>query len=424
MTSQITFYLSQIIGQKVQSEDSVFLGKIKDILIDQTPIAGEEGEQIRPRVIAVKVQLGKKIKVLDFTTFEIKKFKRNLRLTCHELHEISPENFPNCLWLRENIQNKQIVDINGRKLVRVNDIRLVMIPSGAYAIAVDVGIEGRLRRIGIEEPLQAILKSFKIDIPGKFILWDDIETVDFDKSSIKLSKASSKLGALHPSDLADIIEELDRASRTFVFSSLDEEKAADVLEELEPHAQIQIIESLPLEKVADVLEKMPADEVADLLDALKEDKAEKLLNEMEHESSEEVRELLEYPDKHVGSLMTTDFIVFKENQTVAGTIEELRKQQPEPSHIYSIFVTDKNDRFLSAVTLGELVIASPEKTLKEIMRKNPVSVYDDDKVDSLAELVSKYDLLAVPVINKDQKMEGVVVVEDIVEDLLSRRKTK
>lgn len=204
---------------------------------------------------------------------------------------------------------------------------------------------------------------------------------------------------------------------------MDEEKAADVLKELEPHAQIQIIESLPLEKVADVLEKMPADEVADLLDALKEDKAEKLLNEMEHESSEEVRELLEYPDKHVGSLMTTDFMVFKENQTVAGTIEELRKQQPEPAHIYSIFVTDKNNRFLSAVTLGELVIASPEKTLKEIMRKNPVSVYDDDKVDSLAELVSKYDLLAVPVINKDQKMEGVVVVEDIVEDLLSRRKT-
>jgi len=299
-----------------------------------------------------------------------------------------------------------------------------MIPSGSYAIAVDVGIDGLLRRIGVERPIQSLLDPFNIDIPGKFILWDDIEAVDFTNASIRLSKSSTKLNALHPSDLADIIEDLDKASRTFVFSSLDEEQAADVLEELEPHAQIQIVESLPVEKVADVLEKMPADEVADLLDVLEEEKAEKLLDEMEKESSEEVRELLEYPDKYVGSLMTTDFMVFGEDETVADTIEELRKQRPEPSHINSIFVTDKNDRFISFISLGELIIAQPGKKLKEIMMKNPVSVYDDDKVDSLAELVSKYNLLAVPVINKKQQMEGVVVVEDIVDDLLSRRKTR
>jgi len=424
MTSQITFYLSQIIGKKIHSEDNIFLGKIKDLLIDQTPMPGKESEQIRPRVIAVKVKVGKEIKIFDFSTFEIKKFKRNLRIICHGVHEISPNGFPNCIWLAENIQDKQIVDINGRKLVRVNDIRLVMIPSGTYAIAVDVGIDGLLRRIGVDRPIQSVLDPFSSDIPGKFILWDDIEAVDFTNANIKLSKASTKLNTLHPSDLADIIEDLDKASRTFVFSSLDEEQAADVLEELEPHAQIQIVESLPVEKVADVLEKMPADEVADLLDVLEDDKAEKLLDEMEKESSEEVRELLEYPNKYVGSLMTTDFMVFREDKTVADTIDELRKQQPEPAHIYSIFVTDKNDRFLSAVSLGELVIAHPGKRLKEIMMKNPISVYDNDKVDSLAELVSKYNLLAVPVINKEQKMEGVVVVEDIVDDLLSRRKTK
>jgi magnesium transporter len=424
MTSQITFYFSQIIGKKVLSDQNTLLGKIKDFLIDQTPLLGKEHEQIRPRVIAVRVKTGKENRIFDFSTFEIRKFKRNLRIICHGTHDISPESFPNCLWLGENILDKQIVDINGRKLVRVNDIRLVGIPSGTYAIAVDVGIDGLMRRIGIDRPIQTMLDPFSIDIPGKFILWDDIEAVDFTNANIKLSKASSKLNTLHPSDLADIIEDLDRASRTFVFSSLDEEKAADVLEELEPRAQIQIVESLPVEKVADVLEKMPADEVADILDVLEEDKAEKLLNEMEKESSEEVRELLEYPGKYVGSLMTTDYMVFHDDQTVGAVIDELRKQRPEPAHIYSIFVTDKNERFLSAVSLGELVIADPAKELKEIMMKNPVSVYDNDKVDSLAELVSKYNLLAVPVINKDQRMEGVVVVEDIVDDLLSRRKTR
>ncbi len=424
MTSQITFYLSQILGIKYISEDGTVLGKIKDFLIDQSSLPGMEAEPIRPRVVAVKVKKGKDIRVLDFSLFEIKKFKRKIRITCHEGTDISPESFSNCLWLAENIQDKQIVDINGRKLVRVNDIRLVMIPSGTYAIAVDVGIDGLLRRIGIDRPIQSMLDPFSIDIPGKFILWDDIEAVDFTNASIKLSKSSSKLNTLHPSDLADIIEDLDKASRTYVFASLDEEKAADVLEELEPHAQIQIVESLPVEKVADVLELMPADEVADLLDVLAEDKAEKLLEEMEKESSEEVRELLEYHDKYVGSLMSTDYFAVNENLTVTETLDEIRRQQPEPAHIYSIIVTDKHERFLSAISLGELVIADPSKQLKDIMKKNPVSVFDDDKVDSLAELVSKYNLLSVPVINKDGQMEGIVVVEDIVDDLLSRRKTK
>jgi Mg/Co/Ni transporter MgtE len=231
------------------------------------------------------------------------------------------------------------------------------------------------------------------------------------------------LNTLHPSDLADIIEELDKTTRTYVFASLDEEQAADVLEELETHAQIHIVESLPVEKVADLLEKMPADEVADLLDVLAEDKAEKLLEEMEKESSEEVRELLEYSDKFVGSLMNTDYYTFQEDITVAETLEAIRMEKPEPSNIYAIFVIDKYNRFLSSISLGELVVADPGKQLRSIMNKHAVCVYDNDKVDSLADLVARYNLLAVPVINKNREMEGIVVVEDIVEDLISRRKT-
>ena len=424
MTSQITFYLSQILGKNYISENGTVLGKIKDFLIDQSSLPGKESEPVRPRVVAIKVKKGNEIRMLDFSAFEIKKIRRKLRITCLEVHDIYPDSYPNSLWLAEMILDKQIVDINGRKLVRANDIRLVMIPAGTYAIAVDVGVEGLLRRIGIDKPVQTILDPFKADIPGKFILWDDIAAVDFSNSSIKLSTSISRLNTLHPSDLADIIEELDKATRTYLFASLDEEQAADVLEELEPHAQIHIVESLPVEKVADVLEKMPADEVADLLDALADDKAEKLLEEMEKESSEEVRELLEYPDNFVGSLMTTDYYTFNDELSVSETLDELRRLQPEPAHINTIIVTDKNERFLASVSLGELVVAPPSKMLKEIMNRHSVSVYDDDKVDTLAEIVAKYNLLAVPVINSNREMEGIVVVEDIVEDLLSRRKTK
>jgi magnesium transporter len=424
MTLQTTFYLSQILGKKFLSPEGQILGVIRDFMIDTTSMAGPDPEPLRPRVIAVKIKAGPETKVYDFATFEVKKFKRKLQVTCYEVHETSEDICANCLWLAENILDKQIVDINGRKLVRVNDVRMVMIPSGTYAIAVDVGMEGLFRRIGIGGVLQTALDPVKVSIPGKMILWDDIETVDFSNSSIKLSKSSSKLHTLHPSDLADIIEDLDRATRTSIFASLDEEQAADVLEELEPKAQIEIAESLPVEKIADLLEKMPADEAADLLDVLEEGKAIEILKEMEKESSEEVRELLEYPDKAVGSIMTTDFLTFLEEMTVEETINEIRKQRPEPSNIYSIFVTDKNNKLVFAISLMELIIANPLLKLREITKQKPLTVFDHDKIDSLAELVSKYNLLAVPVINREMELEGVVVVEDIVEDLLNRRKTR
>jgi magnesium transporter len=424
MTLQTTFYLSQILGKKFISPEGKILGVIRDFLIDTAIPAGLEHEPLRPRVIAVKVKVGNITTTYDFATFEVKRFKRKLKVTCYEVHETSEQDCPTCLWLNENIQDKQIVDMNGRKLVRVNDVRMVMIPSGTYAIAVDVGIEGLFRRIGIGRFLETALDPMNVSIPGKMILWDDIEAVDFSNSSIKLSKSSSKLHTLHPSDLADIIEDLDRATRTSVFASLDEEQAADVLEELEPKAQIEIAESLPVEKMADLLEKMPADEAADLLDVLEEEKAIKILDEMEKESSEEVRELLEYPDKAVGSIMTTDFLTFREDMTVEETINEIRRMQPEPSNIYSIFVTDKNNKLVFAISLMELIIANPSLKLREITKQKPMAVFDHDKVGSLADLVSKYNLLAVPVINRNMELEGVVVVEDIVEDLLKRRKTR
>ncbi len=423
MTLQTTFYLSQILGCRIYSPKGDIVGRIKDFLIDPSPLPGTESEPVRPRVIAVKIKIDNKLTTYDFSSFEIKKFKQKFQVIYHEANVFPTDNISHLLWLKENILDKQIVDINGRKLVRVNDVRMVTIPSGTYAIAVDVGVDGLLRRLGISRPIQSALDPLKFSIPGKLILWDDIEAVDFDNSSIRISKASSKLHTLHPSDLADIIEDLDKATRTSFFASLDEEKAADVLEELEQKAQIDILESLPIEKMADVLEKMPADEVADLLDALQEDKARMLLDEMEHASSEEVRELLEYQDKEIGSIMNTDFYTFGEVLTVENVIKEIRRLKPEPSSIYSIFVVDKNERLLASISLMELIIADPSKMLKEIMTLHPVSVFDEDKVDILAELISRYNMLSVPVINKNRQMEGVVVVEDIVEDLLNRRKT-
>jgi len=196
-----------------------------------------------------------------------------------------------------------------------------------------------------------------------------------------------------------------------------------VLEEMEPKTQVDLIESLPVEKAADVLEKMPADEAADILDLLNDDKAEMLLREMDAESSEEVRELLEYSDRLVGSIMNTDFMSFHENETVEQALQVIRETKPEAQTLYSLFVVSYNGKLIATMSLRDLIISDQKVMLGDIMKKNPVSVKDTDKLSSLAEIVSKYNLLALPVINDNEMLEGMVVVDDILFDLLNEKKT-
>ena len=424
MTSLTTFYLSRLLGRKVFDSNHKFIGRVKDLLVESgIAIHISEDSSIRPRVIGIKVDTGKTTQIFDFSYFEIVKEKRKVTIICSEKIELSLGDVIQGLFLADIILDKQIVDLNGRKLVRVNDIRIVSVANGTFAIAMDVGMEGLLRRIGISHGLKYFLGLFGLSLPSKFILWDDVEAIDMSNLSIKLSKTSSKLNTLHPSDLADIIEDLGKQSRATVFSSLDEETAADVMEELETEAQVNIIESLPLEKMADVLEKMPADEVADILDELEDDKAEMLLNEMEAESSQEVRELLEYDDKEVGSIMTTDFISFNENTTVAEVLTDIRALKPEAEELYNLFVTDEKAELLATVSLRDLVVSEPFTKVNEIMKEAPIFLYDDQKIHDIAEIISKYNLLAIPVVDRSNVLQGMVVIDDVVEDLISERRT-
>ena len=422
MTSLTTFYLSGITGKEVFGADGDAIGIIKDLLVNAVPSGINDPDQ--QLVIGAKLKIGKELRFYSFKNFKVTKARELLNITCTDLIELRADEINNGLLLVENIQDKQIVDMNGRKLVRVNDVRLATLPTGTFAIAVDIGIEGLLRRIGIALPIKRFLSIFKINIPAKFILWDDVQAIDHTNLNIRLSKSYSKLHTLHPSDLADIMEDMGKNSSVSLFSSLDEEKAADVLEELETNTQIHILENLPVNKAADVLEKMPADEVADILDEMEDEKAETLLKEMEAESSKEVRELLEYPDNSVGSLMSTDFLSFSPEKTVDDVIKELRIKKPEHSELYNLFVTEKNDALIGTFNLRDLVVAQPETTISEIMKSEPVFLYDFQKVHDIAEIISKYNLLALPVVDELHQLQGMVVIDDVVEDLTSKRRTK
>jgi magnesium transporter len=407
------FYLSRILGRKIlYTKDGSVIGRIADLIVDRS--------FKRPKVVAVKLRSGI---ILDSSLIEIAKEKGQYVFYCTEIRDINL-NRDNLLYLAKNIQDRQIVDMDGHKVVRVNDVRLAVVKDGTYMIAVDVGLEGLLRRLGFAKPLKVLLKRFGKNIPSRLILWDDVEAVDAGHSGIKLTKESAKIATMHPSDLADIIEDLDNNSQATLFASLDEEKAADVLEEMEPESQKHIIDSLSIEKAADVLEKMPSDEAADLLDVLSDDVAEEILGEMDKESSKEVRDLMEYPDDTVGSLMSADFVSFKSSMSVGEVLGSLRGAKPEMDEIFYLYVLNERGRLIATVSLRDLVVSEPDVLIKDIMNTSFIYVYDDDPLDSIAEIVSKYNLLAVPVLDKKHVMQGIVVINDVVFSLLQRRKRR
>ncbi len=422
MTSTVPFFLSRIIGAKVFDPQRNFVGTVKDLLLS-AELSTNVDTLERPVVQGISLKIGKEIKHFSFDFFDITKKKRKLLVRCNKLEELPLNKKEESIPLGALVMDKQIVDLNGRKVVRVNDVRLATINNVTYAIAVDVGIEGLLRRIGINQIVKFFFSLVKLDVPSKFISWDDMEAIDYSNLSIKLTSTYSKLNTLHPSDLADIIEDLDNRSRQSVFLALDEEMAADVLEEMEPKAQLKIIEGMSVEKMADVLEKMPANEAADILDSLEEEKAELLLNEMEAESSSEVRELLEYENYEVGSIMTTEILAYSQETTVAEVFDDLRTNQPEAESLFGLFVVNSNNELIATFSFRDLAVSNLEAKISSFMNDDPIFLFDEQKMDDVAELVSKYNLLTIPVVNKDNQLEGMVVIHDVIEDLVNKRRT-
>ena len=401
------FYLSRILGNKVYTPDMKVIGRLSDL--------GVINELKSPHVTTAKVKTNNGIKDYNFKNFSITKQKGQYVLVCNKIEEYTSHN---TLFLRKHILDQQIIDVNGRKVVRVNDIYLSYLDRGAYVVAVDIGIDGLLRRIGIAKPL----KILGLKVSARLMLWNDVETIITSNENIVLSKTYDSLSILHPSDLADIIEDLDVKTGLTIFSSLDNAKAADVLEEMEEDAQVSFIESLSTDKASDVLENMPADEAADILDDMDKEKVEELLNSMEKEASDEIRELLEYDSKAVGSLMSTDFVSFKNNETTNEAIENLRKLKPEEDEIFNIYVVDENDKLIGTLSLRDLIISEPTSKIGDIMNKKFKSMFDTDNIKDLIENVSKYNLVAIPVTDHEMKLLGNVIINDIIYELLKNKR--
>ncbi|AJA50107.1 magnesium transporter MgtE [Clostridium pasteurianum DSM 525 = ATCC 6013] len=402
-----SFYLSRVLGRKVFTEDRMLVGKVKDLGIKNTIKS--------PRVEVIKVKTSNGIIYISSNNISINKEKGQYAIICHEIKKIVLKDI---MFLSQHILDKQIIDVNGRKVVRVNDIRLANLGNGIFIVAVDIGTEGILRRIGIAKPIT----KMGLKISSKLILWKDVETIFSSNENIMLSKTYNKLSILHPSDLADIIEDFHGNTGIMIFSSLDNSKAADVLEQMEEDAQINLVNNLSTDKIADILEEMPADEVADILDGLSEHRAEELLSNMEKDSSNEVRELMEYEDNEVGSLMSTEYVSLKSDLTIEQAINILRKLKPEEDEMYCIYVVDNKNELIGTLSLRDIIISNSNIKLHSLMNKDFAYIYDKDDIRELIKTISKYNLLAVPIVNENKNLLGNVIINDVIYELLKTKR--
>ena len=325
------------------------------------------------------------------------------------------------LRLGRDLMDKQIVDTHGAKVVRVNDLQLEEAGGQLRLVGADVGLRGLLRRVGAERLAEGIAGVVGRKLPRGIIPWHLVQPIDTgNAANVRLTVPHAKLALLHPADIADIVEDMSADERRAVFEQLDVETAAETLAEIEPEMQVEIVGDLDEERAADILEEMAPDEAADLLQDLPEEQREELVELMEKEEGEDVEELLSHSENSAGGIMTTDFVALPRELTAAAGINRLRELKPDPELAYYLYVIDAEGRLDGVVSLRDLVVASPEELLAQIMDPHILKVEVDTPKEDVASLIAKYDLLAVPVVDAGQKLLGIVTVDDVVELMLPR----
>jgi magnesium transporter len=322
------------------------------------------------------------------------------------------------LFLWRDLMDKQIVDTEGARVIRVNDLKLGKIEQDIRLIAADVGFKGLLRRLGFLGLFSFIFGIFKKGVPESLIGWDHVEQLKTGKVKGMITVPTRHLSEMHPSDIANIISQVHSEEKTAIFSSLSDKTAAEALHELEPKIQALLLLTVDTKKALGVLEKMPSDEVADVLGDLMPDKAEELLRLMKPKKANKVRKLLSHPEETAGGLMTTEFVSIPRNISVQQTIEKMRELAPEAETIYYLYVVDEEEKLVGVLSLRDLIISPPEIFIYQIMVKDVITVIPDTNQRQVAEIISKYNLLAVPVVDPENKILGIVTVDDVVDFIL------
>lgn len=308
------------------------------------------------------------------------------------------------IWLAKDVRDKRVVDTSKAKLVRVNDIFLEGSPQGWQVIGADIGGRGLLQRLGL------LWLADKLSIPQRLVRWDDMS----------LAKGGQqRLEQLHPTEIAAIVHELSPAEGSDLVEALTDEVAADTLEEIHPQRQADLVDEMAPERAADILEEMAPDEAADILQDLPDQKAQEILSLMEKEEADQVAALLVHPENSAGGIMTTEYPALSPHLTAAEAITELRRRYAgELDDVHYVYVTDEAEHLLGVFSLWDLVVADPQARLTDFMEKRVVSVRADEDRKKAARLIARYNLLAIPVVDAENRLLGIVTVDDAMDLIL------
>lgn len=405
------FFFSKILHKKINNPSGSVLGKLNDLVFDFTTE--------KPTVKAVEIKNGRHVSYILPNSLVIRKDEQeNLQVNLDSNNVVFIQTSEDDIFLGKNFLDKQIVDINGKKVERVNDVRLGLIHDKWMLVAVDIGFRGLLRRLGLEYAGIRVTKLLKREFRNKLIYWSNVQPLNTGAENLKLSTALTKLETLHAADIADIIEELDKNSRINIFKGLAEDIAAEVFEEIEDEVQMNLLDELSDEKASNILESMPPDEAADVLGHIDESRAEKLLVQMEHESSEEIRELMDYEENTIGSIMSVEYLTFLPDKSVTEVCSYIRQETPDDEDVRYIYIVNSRNRLLGYVNLLDLIVAGEDKKLYDLMYPNIVALLDEDKITKGFELLQKYNLPYAPVVDNKNELIGLVSLNDLIREIL------
>lgn len=314
--------------------------------------------------------------------------------------------------LRKDVLDHQIIDITGRRIVRVNDIQLAQVDATFRVVGVDISPQALVRRLGPRTLANRIVGRQIID-------WSYVQYLA-SAAPVRLDVSYHGLQELNPVDLARIVDALSYREGAEIVAALDDETAADLLEEVSDERLADLLEGMDQERAADILEEMDPGAAADALEDLDEDVAEQLLARMEPEEAADVQASLAYAEDSVGRMMTDEFVRVSASATIADAIAQVRAMEEPPDPLLAMYVVtdDDPDRLVGIVRLRNLILAEPHMPLHEIMDDQPPTVQPDDHAEDAARLLAEYNLLAVPVLDDARRMIGVVTVDDALAVLL------
>ena len=330
------------------------------------------------------------------------------------------------LKVKKDILDQQIIDVNNRKVVRVNDVDFDIQPTDQHTelriIGVNVGLAAALRRL-----LQGLMAKHTVRMitslfPTKTIPWEFVNLIEPDpQRRLKLRLSYDRVAELHPADIADILEELGRDEQKAVFEGLDEETAAQALSEIPTRMQADLLESIPAQKAADIVEEMPPDEAADVLQELSPETSAEVLADMEKEEANEVRELLGFEENTAGALMTTEYVVVHESAAVEGAVAALKSFEGPIESIHAIYLVDNAAVLTAAVPIGRILLSEASAPLKELGTDSLISVPSHAGANSVVDLFHKYNLISLPVVDDSGHLLGVVTADDVLELVINKK---